>query len=135
MSKAIELIVSSYVKLKERNALQHLLGSWQSTYSDLERRNSPKRILDRLAEEIEMIKAGLASLGDGDDPAEKGQPSDVKVLGIAVSAPPATARIGSPLKAGTTSAVVTGLSISVSPSPMDTDTSSLPLSRTSTKGS
>jgi len=120
VSKAVELLVNSYVKLKERKALQHLLNGWQNTYGDLERRNSPKNILEGLAQEIEMIKAALDSLGGGDDATKTVRPSDVKVLGIGVSATPATANADlSPRTSesgGATSVVVTGLSIAVSPS-------------------
>ena len=120
MSKAVELLVNSYVKLKERKALQHLLNGWQNTYGDLERRNSPKNILEGLAQEIEMIKAALDSLGGGDDATKTVRSSEVKVLGIGVSATPATANADlSPRTSesgGATSVVVTGLSIAVSPS-------------------
>jgi hypothetical protein len=126
MPEALESMVDLYVKLRERKKLQSLLDGRQSTYSDFERLNSPKRFLDDLAEEIEIIKTGLDRIEDGDDPAKEKQPSEVKVTGIAVSASPATAHVGSPpqvLKGdGATSAtVVTGLSISVSPSPVETD--------------
>ncbi len=119
VSKAFELLVNSYVKLKERKALQHLLNGWQNTYRDLERRSSSTNILETLAQEIEMIKDALESLGDGDNSLKKPQPSDVKVLGIGVSvSPTTTVNEGSSPQAHqstkTTPVVVTGLSIAVS---------------------
>jgi hypothetical protein len=140
MPKAVESMVDLYVKLKERKALQSLLDGRQSTYSDFERLNSPKRFLDDLAEEIEIIKAGLDRIEVGDDTAKETQPSEVKVMGIAVSASPATAHAGSPRQVlegegATSAAVVTGLSISVSPAPVETDLSSLPPGRVLTNDS
>ena len=129
MPKALESMIDLYVKLKEPKALEKLLDARRSTYRDFEQLNSSKRFLDELAEEMEMIKAGLHRLEDGDDPAKEKQPSEVKVTAIAVSASPATTHDGA------TSAVVTGLSISVSPSPVETDLSSLPPARVSTKNS
>jgi hypothetical protein len=130
MPKALESMIDLYVKLKERKALEKLLDARRSTYSDFEQLNSSKRFLDELTEEIEMIKAALDRLEDGDDTAKEKQPSDVKVTGIAVSALPATTHNGA-----TPAVVVTGLSISVSPSPVETDLSSLPPARVSTKDS
>ena len=140
MPKALESMVELYVKLKDRKALQGLLDGRQSTYSDFERLNSPKRFLDDLAEEIEIIKAGLDGTEDGDDPSKEMQPSEVKVTGIAVSASPTTGYAGPPRQVlegdGAKSAViVTGLSISVSPSPVETALSSLPPGRVSTEDS
>src|SRR5258708_7067658 len=96
MPKALESLVELYVKLKDRKALQNLLDGRKSTYSDFERLNSRKRVLDDLAEEIEVIKAGLDGMGDGDDPAKKAQPREVKVMGIVAAASPATTHVGSP---------------------------------------
>lgn len=140
MPKAVQSMVDLYVKLKERKALQILLDSRQSTYSDFERMSSPKRFLDELAEEIEIIKAGLDRIEVGDGPAKEPQPSEVKVTGITVSASPATAHLASPpqvLEGGsaTSAAVVTGLSISVSPLQVPTDLSSLPPGRVSSDDS
>ena len=140
MPKALKSMIDLYVKLKEPKALEKLLDARRSSYRDFEQLNSSKKFLDELAEEMEMIKAGLDRLEDGDDPAKEKQPSEVKVTGIAVSASPATAHVGSPPQAvggdGATSAVVvTGLSVSVSPSPVETDLSSLPPGRVSTNDS
>ena len=130
MPKALESMIDLYVKLKERKALEKLLDARRRTYSDFEQLNSSKRLLDELAEEMEMIKAGLDRIEDGDNPAKETPPSEVKVTAIAVSASPATTHAGA-----TSAVVVTGLSISVSPSPVETDLSSLPPARVSTKDS
>jgi hypothetical protein len=130
MPKALESMIDLYVKLKERKALEKLLEARRSTYSDFEQLNSSKRFLDELTEEMEMIKAALDRLEDGDDPAKEKRPSGVKVTGIAVSASPVTTHNGA-----TAAVAVTGLSISVSPSPVETDLSSLPPSRVLTKDS
>ena len=104
-------MIALYAKLKERKALEKLLEARRSTYSDFEQLNSSKRFLDELTEEMEMIKAALDRLEDGDDPAKEKRPSEVKVTGIAVSASPVTTHNGA-----TAAVAVTGLSISVSPS-------------------
>ena len=95
MPKALESLVALYIKLKDRKALQKLLDGRKHTYSDFERLNSSKKILDDLTEEIELIKAGLDRMGDRDDPAKNMQSGEVKVMGIVVSASPATAQVGS----------------------------------------
>ena len=138
MPKALESMIDLYVKLKERKALEKLLDARRSTYSDFEQLNSSKRFLDELVEEMEMIKAGLDKIEDGDNPAKETQPSGVKVTTIAVSASPATTHAGPPQQVlegdvAKSAVVVTGLSISVSPSPAETDLSSLPPGRASTK--
>jgi hypothetical protein len=138
MPKALESMIDLYVKLKERKALEKLLDARRSTYSDFEQLNSSKRFLDELVEEMEMIKAGLDKVEDGDNPAKETQPSGVKVTTIAVSASPATTHAGPPQQVlegdvAKSAVVVTGLSISVSPSPAETDLSSLPPGRASTK--
>jgi hypothetical protein len=140
MPKALESMIDLYVKLKERKALEKLLDARRSTYSDFEQLNSSKRFLDELVEEMEMIKAGLDKIEDGDNPAKETQPSGVKVTAIAVSASPATTHAGPPRQVlegdvAKSAVVVTGLSISVSPSPAETDLSSLPPGRASTKDS
>jgi hypothetical protein len=121
VKKAVELLISSYVRLKEPKALQQLLNGWQNTYDDLERRNSPRNILEGLAQEIQMIKAALSRLGHGDDQTNKAPPSAVKVLDVDISAPPQTANeslyVRTPEKGHATTVVVTGLSIAISPSP------------------
>ena len=139
MPKALESMIDLYVKLKERKALEKLLDARRSTYSDFEKLNSSKRFLDELVEEMEMIKAGLDKIEDGDNPAKETQPSGVKVTAIAVSASPTTTHAGPPRQVlegdGAKAVMVTGLSISVSPSPVETALSSLPPGRVSTKDS
>ena len=140
MPKALESMVDLYVKLKDGKALQNLLVGRQSTYSDFERLNSPKRFLDELAEEIDIIKAGLNAIKDIEDPAKETPPSKVKVTGIVLSGSSATADAGSPPQVledhgATSTTVVTGLSISISPSPVETDLPSAPPGRTPTDDS
>jgi hypothetical protein len=65
MPKALESMIDLYVKLKERKALENLLDARRRTYSDFEQLNSSKRFLDELAEEMEMIKAGLDRIERG----------------------------------------------------------------------
>ena len=98
MPKAVELLVNSYVKLKQRKALQHLLDGWQNTYANLKRRNSPKNILESLAQEIDLIKSALDSLTVGDDSSKAARNSEVKVLGVDVAVSPTNANVGLPLK-------------------------------------
>lgn len=137
MPKALESSVDLYVSLKDRKALQNLLDGRKSTYSGFEHLNSSKRILDELAEEIEIIEAGLDTIGDD---AKETQPSEVMVTGIVVSGSPAAVHVSAPpqiLKSyrATSAVVVTGLSISASPPPVETDLSSLPRGRVSTDDS
>lgn len=140
MPKALESLVALYVKLNDRKALQKLLDGRKSIYGDFERLNSSKKILDDLAEEIEIIKAGLNGMEGGDDPAKKTQSGEVKVMGIVVAASSAIAPVGSPPQipkdnSAAHQVMVTGLSISVSPSPVETHMSPLPLGRDKTEDS
>jgi hypothetical protein len=130
MPKALESLVELYVKLKDHKALEKLLDGRQITYSKFERLDFSKKILDEVAGEIEIIKAGLVGIAAADDPAEKTQSGEVKVTGIVIAASPAEASVDSPPqvvkgKSAAPSVVVTGLSISVGPSQAVTDDASL----------
>ena len=119
MSKAVELLAATYVRLKERGALQHVLHGWQKTYRDLEQQNSPKNILDRLAREIEIIQAALDSLGNSNEATQAASSAGANVLSVKVSVaaadtagpPPSPPASGN---GNVTTVRVTGLSVEVS---------------------
>lgn len=81
MSKAAELIVSGYVGLKNRRALQELLGHRRKLLDRLERVSGigPMQVVDQIRQEIVIIETGLKRLDAA------GAQEDVEV-------PPQTAR-------------------------------------------
>ena len=130
MPKALELLVELYVKLKDSKALERLLDGRQITYSRFERLDSSNKILDEIAGEIEIIKAGLVGIAAVEGPVEEMQPGEVKVMGIVIAASPGEPHVNTPPQVVNSDSaappvVVTGLSISVGPSPAVTDDSSL----------
>jgi len=80
MPKALESLVNLHVKVKNREALQSLLERRQSTRTDFERLNASQDFMEELAQEIEIIKAGLDLVKEGDDTANAAQSGEVKVI-------------------------------------------------------
>jgi hypothetical protein len=121
MPKALDSLVDLYVKLKKREALQSLLERRQSTHSDFERLDASSGYLVELAQEIEIIKAGLDLLREENDPAKTTLSSEVKITGITVSSPAES--VDPAPSARNVTVAVTGVSISVSPLTVETDPS------------
>jgi hypothetical protein len=65
MPTAIELIVGTYVLLKNRRALEEMLQHRQRLAVDLNSRSGfdPSRSIHQVDEDIAVIRAGLAVLG------------------------------------------------------------------------
>jgi len=64
MSKAIELIVAGYVKVKNRRALSDLLAHRRKMLTDLQAITGidPQNTLERVRQEIAVIETGLDEL-------------------------------------------------------------------------
>ena len=85
MSKAAESIVSGYVLLKNRKALEDLLAHRQGLLDQLKRvcGIDPKQVVDQIRQEIAIIEAGLERLAGKAAPAQ--EEDRVGVLGLTVS--------------------------------------------------
>jgi hypothetical protein len=83
MSKAIDSIVSSYVLLKNRKALEDLLAHRQKLLDGLQRVSGiePKLLLSEVVEEIAIIQTALKRL----DHAGAQDPDQAKVLPLTMS--------------------------------------------------